>query len=115
MTKFGIIALVVNNFSKQYMFVQGYEWRQLCMHSFRLARDPTQGVLPDPYLGQGIGPMPGYGVSFHAFWNLAEKFLDNFWLWSIFFKKIKPRPKSMKVTRFIFHQWETMAFIIFKD
>ncbi len=33
------------------------------MHSFRLASDPTQGALPDPYLGQSIGPMPGYGVS----------------------------------------------------
>jgi len=35
------------------------------MHAFRLARDPTQGALPDPYLGQSIGPMPGYGVSFY--------------------------------------------------
>ncbi len=34
---------------------------------FRLAGNPSQGVLPDPYLGQSIGPMPGYGVSLHGF------------------------------------------------
>ena len=34
---------------------------------FRLARDPTTAAataaLADPYLGQSIGPVPGYGVS----------------------------------------------------
>ena len=32
---------------------------------FRIARDPTTAAaLADPYLGQSIGPVPGYGVSF---------------------------------------------------
>ncbi len=31
---------------------------------FSLARDPTAApALADPYLGQSIGPVPGYGVS----------------------------------------------------
>ena len=31
---------------------------------FRIARDPTTAAaLADPYLGQSIGPVPGYGVS----------------------------------------------------
>ena len=38
-----------------------------CHHPFfRLARDPTTAAtaaLADPYLGQSIGPVPGYGVS----------------------------------------------------
>ena len=34
------------------------------MPYFRLARDPTAAALADPYLGQSIGPVPGYGVSF---------------------------------------------------
>lgn len=36
------------------------------MNYFRLARDPSQGVLPDPFLGQNIGPVPGYGVSYYC-------------------------------------------------
>ena len=36
----------------------------VCMPYFRLARDPTAAALADPYLGQSIGPVPGYGVSF---------------------------------------------------
>jgi hypothetical protein len=35
----------------------------VCMPYFRLARDPTAAALADPYLGQSIGPVPGYGVS----------------------------------------------------
>ena len=34
------------------------------MPYFRIARDPTAAALADPYLGQSIGPVPGYGVSF---------------------------------------------------
>lgn len=31
---------------------------------FRIARDPTTAAaIADPYLGQSIGPVPGYGVS----------------------------------------------------
>jgi hypothetical protein len=34
---------------------------------FRIARDPTTAAaLADPYLGQSIGPVPGYGVSFFS-------------------------------------------------
>ena len=33
------------------------------MPYFRIARDPTAAALADPYLGQSIGPVPGYGVS----------------------------------------------------
>ena len=34
---------------------------------FRIARDPTTAAaLADPYLGQSIGPVPGYGVSFYS-------------------------------------------------
>ena len=36
------------------------------MPYFRIARDPTAAALADPYLGQSIGPVPGYGVSFCA-------------------------------------------------
>ena len=38
----------------------------VCMPYFRIARDPSnlQAALADPYLGQSIGPVPGYGVSF---------------------------------------------------
>ena len=35
----------------------------VCMPYFRIARDPTAAALADPYLGQSIGPVPGYGVS----------------------------------------------------
>ncbi len=43
-------------------------WRMLCMPRFRIARDPTTAAaLADPYLGQSIGPVPGYGVSFRIF------------------------------------------------
>ena len=39
-----------------------------CMPRFRIARDPTTAAaLADPYLGQSIGPVPGYGVSFRIF------------------------------------------------
>ena len=36
---------------------------QLPLSRFSLARDPTAAALADPYLGQSIGPVPGYGVS----------------------------------------------------
>ena len=37
---------------------------QLLLSRFSLARDPTTAAaLADPYLGQSIGPVPGYGVS----------------------------------------------------
>ena len=43
----------------------------VCMPYFRIARDPTAAALADPYLGQSIGPVPGYGVSFiiHCFFR----------------------------------------------
>jgi hypothetical protein len=30
-----------------------------------LARDPTAAALADPYLGQSIGPVPGYGTALY--------------------------------------------------
>ena len=57
------------------LFVQESESRLLCMHYFRLARDPTQGALPDPYLGQSIGPVPGYGVSHFVHFDVYILFI----------------------------------------
>jgi len=35
------------------------------MPYFRIARDPTAAALADPYLGQSIGPVPGYGAALY--------------------------------------------------
>ena len=71
------IQLFVYNFVQQsavclhnYTLLQLFERKRfgtVCMPYFRIARDPTAAALADPYLGQSIGPVPGYGVSFCAF------------------------------------------------
>ena len=48
------------------------------MPYFRLARDPTAAALADPYLGQSIGPVPGYGVSFLILNNFLSSVQENF-------------------------------------
>ena len=51
-----------------YWFYPGKDSPMFCMPRFRIARDPnTAAALADPYLGQSIGPVPGYGVSFCIF------------------------------------------------
>ena len=48
------------------------------MPYFRIARDPTAAALADPYLGQSIGPVPGYGVSLSLLSIFSVKNLFHF-------------------------------------
>ena len=55
---------------------------------FSLARDPTAApALADPYLGQSIGPVPGYGVSQQQAHHTEQKQIELHNLVSLPFKR----------------------------
>ena len=55
-------AVCLHNYTLLQLF-ERKRFGTVCMPYFRIARDPTAAALADPYLGQSIGPVPGYGVS----------------------------------------------------